>query len=46
MKKTILLIGLIAIILVGGLYFKRKYYDPRQRLDNARTEVRKLVDNT
>ena len=46
MKKTILLIGLIAIILVSGLYAKRKYYDPRQRLDNARTEVLILVDNS
>ena len=46
MKKTILLIGLIAIILVGGLYAKRKYYNPRKQLDNARTEVRKLVDNS
>ena len=46
MKKTILLIGLIAILLVGGLYAKRKYYDPRQRLDNARTEVLILVDNS
>ncbi|MDR3651603.1 MAG: YiiX family permuted papain-like enzyme [Paludibacter sp.] len=46
MKKTILLIGLIALIIVGGLYAKRKYYDPRQRLDNARTEVQKLVNNS
>ena len=46
MKRTILLIGLIAIILVGGLYAKRKYYNPRKQLDNARTEVRKLVDNS
>ena len=46
MKKTILLIGLIALIIVGGLYAKRKYYDPRQRLDNARTEVLILVDNS
>jgi uncharacterized protein YycO len=45
MKKTILLIGLIAILLVGGLYAKRKYYDLRQRLDNAKTEVRNLTDN-
>ena len=45
MKKTILLIGLIAIILVSGLYAKRKYYDPRQRLDNAKNEVRNLTGN-
>ena len=44
MKKTILLIALIAIILVGGLYGKRKYYEPGQRLENARNEVRKLTE--
>jgi hypothetical protein len=45
MKRTIILIGLIALIIVGGLYGKRKYYDPKQRLDNAKTEVRRLVEN-
>jgi len=42
MKKTILL---IALILVGGLYAKRKYYEPKQRLEKARNEVRKLTDS-
>ena len=45
MKKTILLTGLIAVILFGGLYAKRKYYDPRQRIEHARKEVRKLTDS-
>lgn len=45
MKKTILLIGLIALIIVGGLYAKRKYYNPKHRLDNAKREVRILTDN-
>lgn len=44
MKKTILLIGLIALIIFGGLYVKRKYYDPKYRFDNAKKEVRKLTD--
>jgi len=44
MKKTILLIALIALILVGGLYAKCKYYEPGQRLENARNEVRKLTE--
>ena len=44
MKKTILLIGLIAVILFGGLYAKRKYYDPRQRIEHARKEVRQLTE--
>jgi len=45
MKRTILLFGLIVIIIVGGYYAKRKYYDPRQRLDNAKNEVIKLSGN-
>jgi len=45
MKKTILLIGLIAVILFGGLYAKRKYYDPRQRIEHARKEVEQLTDS-
>ena len=45
MKKTILLIGLIAVILFGGLYAKRKYYDPRQRIEHARKEVKQLTDS-
>ena len=45
MKKTILLTGLIALIIVGGLYAKRKYYNPKHRLDNAKREVRILTDN-
>lgn len=45
MKKTILLIGLIALIIIGGLYGKRKYYDPKHRLDNAKKEVRILTED-
>lgn len=44
MKKGIILLGLCGLILVGGLYAKRKLYDPRHRLDNAKTEVKKLTD--
>ena len=43
MKRTILFIGFIALILVGGNYARRKYYDPRQRLENAKYEVTKLT---
>jgi len=45
MKIKIVLIGLIAVILFVGLYAKRKYYDPRQRFEHARNEVRKLTDS-
>ncbi len=27
-----------------GLYAKRKFYDPKHRLDNAKTEIRQLAD--
>ncbi|MDR1517773.1 MAG: YiiX family permuted papain-like enzyme [Dysgonamonadaceae bacterium] len=44
MKKGIILFGLLGLILVGGLYAKRKFYNPKHRLDNAKTEVKKLAD--
>ena len=44
MKKGIFILGLLVLILVGGLYVKRKFYDPKHRLDNAKTEVKKLAD--
>ena len=44
MKKTIFILGLLGITIFGGLYAKRKFYDPKHRLENARTEVKKLAD--
>ena len=44
MKKGIILIGLLGLILVVGFYAKRKFYDPKHRFDNAKTEVKKLAD--
>ncbi len=44
MKKGIILLGILGLILVGGLYAKRKFYDPKHRLDNANEEVKKLAD--
>ncbi|MFD2968901.1 hypothetical protein [Sphingobacterium bambusae] len=44
MKKGLILLGLLGLIVVGGLYAKRKFYDPKHRLDNAKTEIRKLAD--
>ena len=31
--------------MVCGIYAKRKYYDPKQRINHARTEVKNLIDN-
>ena len=45
MKRVIFILGLIILILIGSLYGKRRFYDPRHRLDNAKNEVKKLADN-
>ena len=44
MKKIIFILGLLGLIIFGGLYAKRKFYDQKHRLENARTEVKKLAD--
>jgi hypothetical protein len=44
MKKGIILFGLLGLILVGGLYAKRKFYDPKHRLENAKVKLKKLAD--
>ena len=45
MKKGIIILGLLGLIVIGGLYAKRKFYDPKHRLENAKTEVKQLADN-
>ena len=44
MKKVFLIIGLLGLLLIGGLYAKRKFYDPKHRLANAKSEVNLLAD--
>ena len=44
MKKSLIVLGLFGLILIGGLYAKRKYYDPKERLDNAKIEIKNLAD--
>ncbi len=34
MKKIIFILGLLGLTIFGGLYAKRKFYDPKHRLDN------------
>lgn len=45
MKKAIIILGLLGLLIFGGLSAKRKFYDPKHRLENAKTEVKKLSDN-
>jgi hypothetical protein len=45
MKKGIIILGLLGLIIFGGLYAKRKFYDPKHRLDNAKAEIKQLVNN-
>ncbi|MES2139635.1 MAG: YiiX family permuted papain-like enzyme [Bacteroidota bacterium] len=45
MLKRILIFGLLGILVIGGSYAKRKFYDPKHRLDNAKNEVQQLADH-
>lgn len=45
MKKVIIILGLLGLIIFGGLSAKRKFYDPKHKLENAKTEVKELADN-
>ena len=45
MKKGIIVLGLLGLTILGGLYAKRKFYDLKYRLDNAKTEVKQLANN-
>ncbi|MDD2799581.1 MAG: YiiX family permuted papain-like enzyme [Bacteroidales bacterium] len=40
MKKIIFILVLLELTIFGGLYAKRKFYDPKHRLENARTEIK------
>jgi hypothetical protein len=45
LKKSVIILGLLGMILLGGLYAKRKFYDPKHQLSEAKSEVKKLADN-
>ena len=45
MKKGLIILGLLGLTILGGLYTKRKFYDPKHRFENAITEVKELADN-
>ncbi|MFD2902305.1 YiiX family permuted papain-like enzyme [Sphingobacterium anhuiense] len=44
MKKGIILLGLCVLIVVGGLYAKRKFYDPNHRLNKVKTEAKNFAN--
>lgn len=44
MKKGIVIVGLIALIIFGGIFVKRNFYSSEFQLEKARTEVKQLVD--
>ncbi len=43
MKKILIIICLAGIAILGGLYAKHKYYDPRHRLEIAKSEAKRLI---
>ena len=46
LKKSLLIFGFLGLIILGVLYAKQKFYDPKYRLDNAKTEIKKLADES
>lgn len=45
MKKRLIIILVFTFLIFGGFYAKRKFHDPKHRLENAKTEVNELVEN-
>lgn len=45
MKKKIFILSIVILILVSGFYAKQKFYDPKQRFNQASIEVKKLAFN-
>jgi uncharacterized protein YycO len=44
LKISLLIFGLFGLIILGGLYAKRNFYDSKHRLENAKTEIKKFAD--
>jgi len=40
-----ILVLILGVIILFGVYTKRKFYDPKHRLENAKKEVRQLAKN-
>jgi uncharacterized protein YycO len=44
LKKSLLISGLLGLTILCEFYTKRKFYDPKHRLANAKSEIKKLVE--
>jgi hypothetical protein len=38
MKKTVIILGILGVTILGFLFFKRKFYDPKHRFENSEVE--------
>jgi uncharacterized protein YycO len=45
MKKRIFIFGFLGLMIFGGLYAKRKLFDPKYLYDNSKKEIKQLTDN-
>ena len=45
MKKALLIFGVLGLLLIVGLYAKRKYYYPKHLADRAKKEAVTLINN-
>jgi len=45
MKKVIFILGLLGLTIFVGLYAKRKFYDPKHRIETSKKEVNQLIAN-
>ena len=43
MKKTVIILGILGVTILGFLFFKRKFYDPKHRFENSKVEVEQLA---
>lgn len=43
MKKGIIVFGLLGLILIGGFYTKKKFYDPKHKIERAKKEAENLI---
>ena len=45
MKKQLFIFGILGLFIIGGLYAKSKFYDPKHKLEKAQNEIKQLKSN-